>query len=541
MFKLIIADDELLMRLGIRSMLDWEQHGFRFAGEASNGREALDLALSIQPDLVITDIKMPVLDGLALIREASKALPQCKFVILSNFDEIGYVKEALRLGASDYLIKSEITAEGLAELLAGIRAKLKPAGGDEAAGSVTRFDDSESLAHLKERLFKDLISGLLDEQEASARATQLQLRVRSDRLVVVKLRIDRFEHIRRKYVEKDEKLLRFSVLNVLEEIVPGSRPKEIVVENSADYLLIHNLRDAGEREVRDDISRLCTGIAKTMKDFMNLSISFGVSSAASGFGQLRAAYAEADAALQRRFFAGHGQVFFFAMTDGSARGEAALSGQLELAFRDALEAKDEGRIMAVLDGIRGELEEQRADERTVRDVYIRLTETVNVHLPAAWTRCEDGSRPPYEAVLKAETWADIHRLVTDYVRRTVSASRPVEQTSYADMAAELIHRYYAEDISLQSAAGQINVHPSYLSRVFKQEKGENFVSYLTRIRIERAKALLDHRNLRVYEVADRVGYHNYAYFSKLFKKVVGVSPEEYRESAADAGCRSGAR
>src|SRR5690606_7243370 len=156
----------------------------------------------------------------------------------------------------------EITAEGLAELLAGIRAKLKPAGGDEAAGIVTRFDDSESLAHLKERLFKDLISWLLDEQEMSARASQLQLRVCSDRLVVVKLRIDRFEHIRRKYVEKDEKLLRFSVLNVLEEIVPGSRPKEIVVENSADYLLIHNLRDAGEREVRDDISRLCIGIAK---------------------------------------------------------------------------------------------------------------------------------------------------------------------------------------------------------------------------------------------------------------------------------------
>jgi two-component system, response regulator YesN len=544
MYKLMIVDDELLMRIGIRSMVDWESHGFRLAGEAANGKEALDLALRVSPDLIVTDIKMPVLDGLCLIREISKALTGCKFVILSNFDEIGYVKEALRLGASDYLIKSEITPDALIELLAGIRAKLQLASGVEAGRFPLPIDYSESMTHLKERLFKDLISGLLDDKEAAAKAEQLQLRVRSNSLVVAKLRIDRFEDVRKKYVEKDENLLRFSVMNILEEVIPRSQLDEVVVESSAEYLLIHNTRTTDDREARADLEKLCAGIMTTMRDFMNLSFSVGVSSVAAGFKQLRTAYSEADSALQRRFFAGFGQLLFFADTPPFAcrreRIESVPGGEHELAFRDALDSNNEGRIVAFLDEFRDELDAMRADERSTRDAYIRLTEIVNSLIPVARIR-QDGDQSTYEAVLSAETRDDIHRIVSEYACRTVTGGRPSDQAGYADMAAEMIHRYYAEDISLQSVAGQINVHPSYLSRVFKQEKGENFVSYLTRIRVERAKSLLKGHMFKVYEVADKVGYHNYTYFSKLFKKVVGVSPEEYRESSDESDGRRRSR
>ncbi len=544
MFKLMIVDDELLMRIGIRSMVDWEAHGFRLAGEAANGREALELAIHASPDLIITDIKMPVMDGLCLIREASKALTNCKFIILSHFDEIDYVKEALRLGASDYLIKSEITPEALIELLGGIRAKLQQVSGVEPGRFPLPIDYTESLTHLKERLFKDLISGLLDEKEAEAKAEQLQLRVRSDSLIIAKFRIDRFETVRKKYVEKDEKLLRFSIVNVLEEVIPRSLRCEVVVEGSAEYLLIHNTRAADGQEARAELEKLCNGIMSTMRDFMNLSFSVGISSVAAGFKQLRMAYSEADIALRRRFFAGFGQLLFHADMPASAcrrvRIESMPGGERELAFRDALDSNNEGRIVAFLDEFRDELDAMNADERSTRDAYIRLTEIVNSLIPAARIRL-DGDQSTYEAVLSAETREAIHRIVTEYACRTITGGRPRDQAGYADMAAELIHRYYAEDISLQSVAGQINVHPSYLSRVFKQEKDENFVSYLTRVRVERAKSLLEGHMFKVYEVADKVGYHNYTYFSKLFKKVVGVSPEEYRESSDEVDGRRRSR
>jgi two-component system response regulator YesN len=178
---------------------------------------------------------------------------------------------------------------------------------------------------------------------------------------------------------------------------------------------------------------------------------------------------------------------------------------------------------------RSELETKRAEENVVREAYIVLMEATNTQFPyAARPRLSLTDKSPYEALLTAETWDDVHQIVFEYVKQCFRFDPAPTEKTYADTAVDMIHRYYAEDISLQSVAGQINVNPSYLSRVFKQERGENFVSYLTRIRIEKAKSLLESRRLRVYEVADRVGYHNYTYFSKIFKKVVGVSPEEFR-------------
>jgi two-component system response regulator YesN len=132
-----------------------------------------------------------------------------------------------------------------------------------------------------------------------------------------------------------------------------------------------------------------------------------------------------------------------------------------------------------------------------------------------------------------DTLQEIHDYTESYlVDRYKGQNAEAEQRSYVDIAIDIIMDYYAEDISLQSVANQINVNPSYLSRVFKQEAGDNFIRFLTRVRIDKAKFYLDSKNMKVYEVAEKVGYPNYTYFSKIFKKVVGVTPEEYRKVQA---------
>lgn len=147
MLKLLIADDEMLMRLAIRSLMNWKERGIEIIGEASNGKEAYDLALSREPDLILTDIKMPVMDGLQLIREVSKALPSCKFVVLSNFDEFRYVREAMQLGAIDYLIKSEVSPAGVDELLKSVKQKVRE---DKGRTRALAFNSDywQSLAHM---------------------------------------------------------------------------------------------------------------------------------------------------------------------------------------------------------------------------------------------------------------------------------------------------------------------------------------------------------------------------------------------------------
>lgn len=531
MLKLMIVDDELLMRIGLRSMLEWESYGFQIVGEASNGKEALELALAVSPDLVISDIKMPVMDGLEMIRELSRRLPRSQFVIFSNFDDFHLVKEALRLGACDYLIKSEIRHEMLIEVLDRIRKKLETDG----RGSQVLYalpDYTQSLTYLKENLFKETISGLASPEKFEALREKLYIRLQPEPFVVLKIMIDRFDQVKKKYVEKDEKLLRFSIVNILEEVTVPKRDKEVVVESSSEYLLFLNIPWEEADEVRTNINRLCQRLMNTVNDFMNISISIGVSSMMTGYPYIRLAYNEADIAVRQRFFEGAGSVLFF---EDLSRQEVRNGRKMPLGrthqeqFQLVMESGNHAGLRAFLSTVRQVLEQERSDEDAVRQTYLYLLELANAVLYTVSRTRVAPNISPYEAILHAETWGDMESVIVEHVQAYMDIEEGQTYRSYTDMAIDLINRYYAEDISLQSVANQISVNASYLSRIFKQETGENFTAYLTRIRIEKAKHYLANGRLRVYEVAHKVGYHNYTYFSKIFKKVVGMSPEDFRK------------
>ena len=534
MYKLMIVDDELLMRVGIRSMLNWEKFGFYFVGEAGNGREALELALEVSPDLIITDIKMPVLDGLKLIKEASSLLKTCKYVILSNFDELHYVKEALKLGETDYLIKSEITETSLIELLTTVKQKLHKENNSPTNVLIKPHDYSKSLRHLKDSFFQDVVSGFIGEKDMVKKAEELHFRVRSDKLIIIKFIVNYYEDAKKKYVEKGEKLLRFSILNIMEEVIPSKWEKELIVESSSEYWVIVNIPpDSGS--VYANIDKLVYKLISSIKDFMNLSLTAGVSTSVSGFRYIKKACQEAELALKQHFFTDKNKVFFYEDTiQVPARKEinGILSLQQKQEFLKIWVCKDLKKAEVFLGKVRSELEELLADETSIRKQYIMVMEVIQSHLSSTTHRDNFSvtEKLPYETVLNGENWEDIHQDMLAYIAKCFKTdSQIMQEHNYADLATYIIENYYAEDISLQSVASQINVNSSYLSRLFKQKKGENFITYLTRVRINHAKAYLLNRELRVYEIADKVGYHNYTYFSKIFKKSVGVTPEEYRE------------
>ncbi|MFS0726537.1 response regulator [Paenibacillus sp. 1P07SE] len=532
MLKLIIVDDELLMRIGLRSMIQWEDHGFQLAGEASNGKEALEVAAKVSPDLIITDVRMPTMDGIELIRQARRLMPECKYVIVSNFDEFRYVKEAMQLGASDYLIKCEIKPDSLVQLLSQIKELFAHRKQDRERELLPETYYRQSLTYLKEGLLKEVISGLKSEQDMIAKRGQLHIRLLPGPWFMVKLKVERFEEIKKKYVEQDEKLLRFSIVNVLEEIIPNRWNREIVVESSSEYLLMLNTIPGPVPTSRTDIEKLCCKMIHSLRDFMNLQMTIGVSTTVQGYRYIRLAYQEAVFALNQRFYAGAGKVLFYEdqgrypdQTDRRMR----LSRRPEHDFQTVIESKNSHQLRVFLDNVHSILEREQASEEQIRSIYMTFIENANTYYPAARSQLPTDDRSLYDTILKEGTWEEIHTLVLDYVLAIFeSESRSHEQQTYGSLAVRIMDRYYNADISLQSVAKEINVNPSYLSRIFKQEMGMNFVSYLIGIRINKAKLLLEDKQWKVYEVAEKVGYHNYSYFSRIFKKVVGVSPEEYR-------------
>lgn len=528
MIRVLIVDDELLMRIGLKSMIDWEERGFRIVGEAANGKEALELAGRTKPDLIITDIKMPVMDGLELIREASRVHSGCQYVILSCLEEFHFAQEALRLGAVDYLIKSDIKPADLTKVLDAVKSKQAKAPQNEGM-NVSREEIKEGIGYLKETLFKELLSGYRDEAEVIERSEALNIGLEQAPMLLAKLRIDRFDEIRGKYVEQDERLLRYSVVNILEEIIPRKWRKEIIVMNSAEYLLIVNVSEEETALPPDALNMLFGKIMAAMKDFLNLAFSIGVGSPASGFGGLRRAYREADAALRNLFFDGETGIAHYSASSRPSRDRDGfrMSAEEESAVRQCAESSEEAR--ACFEKIKKRLLEERVSERAIRRTYLRLLSLIASSFPNAPEFGSEG-RTPYEQVLKEESLERLHRATLHYLDQclALNAHTAARPRSYAEQAIQLIISRYGEDISLQSVADQICVNASYLSRVFKQETGENFVGFLTRIRIEKAQQLLKDRSAKVYEVADRVGYPNTAYFSRIFKKATGRTPEEYR-------------
>lgn len=531
MISVLLVDDELLMRIGLKSMINWEERGFHVIGEAANGKEALEIARRQPPDVIITDIKMPIMDGLELIREATLFLHKCQYVILSCMDEFQYAKEALRLGAADYLIKSDIKQQHLIDVLDTIKKNIDKTSLKQHIGTNEQY--KQSITYLKETLFKEVLSGFRKEEDVVSQMGALSIRVRPEAMVVLKLKVDQFETIRMKYVEKDERLLRYAVVNILEEMIPRKWSNEIIVENSAEYLIVMNTQaaDASKLE-KADLNRLLEKVMSAMKDFLNISISIGVSPIISSFNDLRAAYQEAEIALANHFFEGAGKVIYYEEAVANTQqkhNEFVLDKDEERAFKLALESHDYNKCQEWMEELQKQMHLNLVSERVIRQIYIRVLEWIRSHFPSTPDLIQ-GSKTSYEQLLKQETFGHIHEFAKKYFDQCIRYSRMLieDPPSYVDQAISIIMKHYTEDLSLQAVAGQINVNPSYLSRIFKQETGENFINFLTKVRIDNAKHYLETSNCKVYEVAVKVGYQNTTYFSKIFKKVVGVTPEKYR-------------
>jgi len=532
MIKIVLVDDEPFSRIGFKSLINWEENGFSIEGEASNGKEALEVIKKVNPDIIITDIKMPVMDGIDLIKEVCKLKRRPEIIVLSCFDDFPYVKDALKMGAADYLIKSDIKTQQLLDVLAGLKKKIEEHWASHREKIEMSNNLNKSINFLKETFFKELISGIIkNEDKIIEQMKHLNISLTPEKLIIIKIKLDDFKHIKNKYIEKDEMLLRFSVVNILKEIVPGKFNKEIVVENSQDYILIFNIHGENYHEI---ISKLCDKISSAIKDFLNISVSIGVSEIVSSFQNIRTAYNQAEEAVNMRFFYGKGKITFFDDLKKESRRDCSnslLSKAMENSLRASIENFDKKGCISKIKELHDDLIRSNISEGAIRRIYIRIVELFGSSIPIQPQMENQDACTPYEEILTMETCDEISEYVSNYVDlcfKIIQDESFLDYKTNVERAVEIIKKHYYEDLSLQTVAEKINLNPSYLSRIFKQATGENFTSFLTKVRIEKAKLYLGSKKLKVYEVAEKVGYQNYTYFSRIFKKIVGVSPEEYK-------------
>ncbi|MBD2845039.1 response regulator [Paenibacillus sp. IB182496] len=543
--NVLIVDDEILVRLSLKTLIPWEAHGFRIAGEAQNGREALRLMESAPCQIVLTDIRMPELDGLSLIAEIRSRWPQTKCVILSNHNDFDYVQQALRLGAVDYVLKLAWVPEELLAMCRRLQDEVRQealqlAAQDEVAFRLDRLD-----RETKDRLLLNLLTKQASRLEIERAAEGVELAFDTRRFKVALVSIDAYEAVLGENRFKSEQLLNYTVANVLGEILNGHGGGELVEISGGRFAIV--------------ASRILPELLEQLREatgaYVRISISCGVSAACSGLGTLQAGFEQAQRALERRFFRGEGAVVRADEAGAEARdparpeqGDDAIGAQSlrefgivdETRWQALLAAGEEAAVVRewarccdrwqVLEAAGAEA----VREELLRLLYLFGDRVLEPAGKTIYTVPEHEGRYPFDVIRNAQTLAEIRGWLGQWLALALRYAQEASGTRYRpeiQRVLEMIHQEYGRPLKVSDMARRAGFAENYLSVLFRKETGQKIVDYLTAVRMEKARELLRDPVYKIYEIAELVGYRDANHFSKYFKKIEGVFPLEFRKMA----------
>ncbi|WP_123041373.1 response regulator [Cohnella candidum] len=537
MYKAIIVDDEAVVRVGLKNTIDWEAHGFRLIGDYENGRDAWEAIERDKPDLVISDISMPFMDGLELAGLVVSQYPYVKMIILTGFDEFEYAQQAIRLKVSDFILKP-ITAREIRQLLDKIRLEMDEENQRHEDLSRLRHQLNQSLPLLKERFLERMVALGLGRPQIEERFSFFGLPPLKPGYLIMVADIDDFgdrETETGYWDEHDAEFLRFAAFNIFEEI--AQRESLLLFRTREERMVTILSGQEDESLLMETAFRIAEEVRHHIEKYLKFTVTFGVGRACLSTEQLPAAYKSALAALDYRFLLGKNRVLGILDMEGKAPSplpiadwdrklaSAVKTGSLQ----DALAIVEEG--VATLKASLVPIESCFLHVQKAVLTLMNTVQELSVHLP------EDRLDPrTMMDVYRFKTLDEIEEWLKQAVRLVVSAiadNRSHLTSAQIRKAVEYIETHFAnEKITLQEICRHVLMSTSYFSLVFKQHTGETFIEYLTGVRVAKAKELLQHTNLKFYEIAEKVGYGDPNYFSILFKKRTGRTPKEYREQHA---------
>lgn len=525
MYQVLIADDEPIVKIALQSMLNWEELGFQICATASNGQEALKMADRFCPDLIICDLKMPVLDGIGLIETARKTGMDCEFLVISNYEDFNFVRTALVLGASDYILKVSISPEALTEQLKKIRGKLD----SKRSISVSRksqISDSASKQQ-KHAAWRDFFIHPALSSDHLIQTFEFPLNESdSDQTDTLSLCQISFDGCARASDLPAAELICSTLKNALEQM---SRRVIIFLDDSNVLLL---LSDNELLARKSTMASLCARISQLFGVFMSLAPSILYQSGLADLEQSRKTYTAFQPILQLNFYGPLGIVD----TSSLAKSVPPALPYRELSSKILNSAKDEQLSMAFKE-ISRFLARCRKDNVPPADAIqycIRLLGSLEYQLPGGTSPVHEQLADIADSMRKAAHAEELMEYIASALPLIFApAAKETKENPFSlevSQAVSYIEAHYDGKISLTALADHVGLSSSYLCRVFKEETGFNINTYINNLRMTKAVRLLEDKSCYIKEVAISVGFDDQLYFSRLFKKYYGVTPSQYRAS-----------
>ena len=542
MLKIFLAEDEVIVRETIKRMIPWENLGFELVGEAADGEMALPLLIRQQPDLLITDIKMPFMDGLTLARLAKKEVPGLKVVILSGYDDFNYAKQAINIGVEDYLLKP-ITKNALIERLTEIRSRYED---EKTQREYYEKFHREMQAYEKNSsrdFFEALVSGSLDMMEVHKRAEKLGLDIvaESYNILIFTMNCNEdFSGQREGYSSWEAESL-----EMLEKFFTGHPFAMLFRSNVFSYGVLIK----GEKNSIRENTRICVEEIRKIFDRKedNKEWFVAVGESVERLSQIQKSYHSASRAFSQRYLY-DGKVLYY---------DEMLAMEKKDVTNDDSEYLQKVDVNALNPTIlqkflsNGLLEEtknfvqdyfyaigQEPMESVVFRSYVILNVRFSVLSFLKELGCDTKTLEPEDTEkILAESGRNMESTIA-YAEKLVSQAIQLrdrnsgnKNRSILKTAVDFIDQHYMEeDMSLNKAANAANVSANHFSALFSQNMGQTFIEYLTALRMDKAKEYLRCTGMRSSEIAGEVGYKDAHYFSYLFKKTQGMTPSDYRKA-----------
>lgn len=525
-YSVLLVDDEEEACQVIMKKLDWEQMGFYIAGYARNGVEALELAEEMQIDVVMTDIKMPYMDGLELCRRLKESYPKTRAIIFSGFDEFEYAKEAIKIEVEEYMLKP-VHVKELREVFERIKSNLDREMDEKRNIEKLREYYMQSLPVLQENFYTSLLEGRIPGDSIEQYARNYKISLKGPYYIVTVLHISKGTDGE----EMDPFLLAVSVRKLAEEQLAGLWDSKVVTY-LGDSIVISQLRkEEPVNRFTDVMDRLC----RMAKRVCNARVTAGIGHICSSPMQLALSYQGAKNAVSYRVLYGNTRAISIAETDPQENADLPweepyiqkILKKIKMGETGPLKEAI-GEFISRLGGSRMSLQKYRILIMELITEIFRFGANNQMNLEEIFGKDSD----VYTRAMQLESPEALGQWLKDNclkMQNVILHERQDSTKSFVKKAIEYVAEHYPDqDLSIETVCGHLNVSASYFSTVFKKETGKTFINYLTDYRMEEAAGLLLSGNEKTYIIAGRVGYADPNYFSYVFKKQYGMSPSKYK-------------
>lgn len=541
MAKLLVVDDEEIILYGYKNAIAWEDNGIEIVGLAENGIQALEIIKEKNPDIVMTDVVMPKMDGIELTRQLKENYPHIKILIMSGHDEFEYARSAIENGVSKYILKPARVELILKEVLT-LKVQV------EEEKKLQKFNETmeeklkESLPLLRTQYMNTIIfSNELKDEEIKEKFKYLDIHIASKNVFVMVMQFDNYAQKIKELKLEEVYVIYKKIEDICENVVGMSNHYFVFKDENENVVIINNCpQNISNRENLYFVSNKASEIQDAIRNILGETVSIGIGEIKDSLSLISEAYNEAIIALEHKFYMGNNSIVFIGDVYVAADNRPPYPYEFEEELIKAVKIGNYDNACRQLDKFIDTIKKnEKVSKEYVCEMAAILVNSIHHSFIIIDNSDSEGLEKAFLKIIKnlheknIETLTDIIieiKKIIFFITNRINLDANMRKNSHIQNAIEFIRNNISKDVSLQAVANAIFISPNYLSFLFKEKFNESFKDFVIKIRVEKAEELLKTTNYKIKKIAELVGYNDWRYFTQTFKKITGKTPQEFKDN-----------